>query len=171
MKLFKKAKKGFTLVELVVVIAVIAILAAVSVGAYFGVTESANNSQAEQEAKALHTSIMLVVSDPESGFSVDETNGNLKYEAGKLACANETHAENCGCFEAAIEGITGLDYQVITEITKDGQGNVTTTFNKPTIAVENGRVSYFTTKGYKYGRTLDLKKGTVSAYTAPAANN
>ena len=51
MKLFKKAKKGFTLVELVVVIAVIAILAAVSVGAYFGVTESANNSKLEQEAK------------------------------------------------------------------------------------------------------------------------
>ena len=50
MNFFKKAKKGFTLVELVVVIAVIAILAAVSVGAYFGVTESANNSKAEQEA-------------------------------------------------------------------------------------------------------------------------
>ena len=51
MKLFKKAKKGFTLVELVVVIAVIAILSAVSVGAYFGITESANSSAAEQGAK------------------------------------------------------------------------------------------------------------------------
>ena len=51
MKLFKKVKKGFTLVELVVVIAVIAVLAAVSVGAYFGITESANHSKSEQEAK------------------------------------------------------------------------------------------------------------------------
>ena len=57
MNFFKKAKKGFTLVELVVVIAVIAILAAVSVGAYFGVTESANNSRAEQEAKQAYTQL------------------------------------------------------------------------------------------------------------------
>ena len=48
MKMNKKLKKGFTLVELVVVIAVIAILAGVSVGAYFGITESANQSKADQ---------------------------------------------------------------------------------------------------------------------------
>ena len=72
MKLFKKAKKGFTLVELVVVIAVIAILAAVSVGAYFGVTESAKNSQCEQEAKALHTSITLVANDPKYDTTMDQ---------------------------------------------------------------------------------------------------
>lgn len=41
MKLFKKLKKGFTLVELVVVIAVIAILAALSVVSYIGVTNKA----------------------------------------------------------------------------------------------------------------------------------
>ena len=64
MKLFKKAKKGFTLVELVVVIAVIAILAAVSVGAYFGVTESAKDSQAVQEGKAAHTNLVLIANDP-----------------------------------------------------------------------------------------------------------
>ena len=51
MKLKRKLGKGFTLVELVVVIAVIAILAAVSVGAYFGVTDSANASAAEQYKK------------------------------------------------------------------------------------------------------------------------
>ena len=60
MKIFKKAKRGFTLVELVVVIAVIAILAAVSVGAYFGVTESANNSRLEQETKQIHTALKTV---------------------------------------------------------------------------------------------------------------
>ena len=60
MKIFKKMKKGFTLVELVVVIAVIAILAAVSVGAYFGVTESANRSKLEQEGKQVHTAIQTI---------------------------------------------------------------------------------------------------------------
>lgn len=49
----RKFKKGFTLVELVVVIAVIAVLAAVSVGAYFGVTDSANSSDATQGKKQI----------------------------------------------------------------------------------------------------------------------
>ena len=66
MKMNKKLKKGFTLVELVVVIAVIAILAGVSVGAYFGITESANQSKADQEAKQLHTALMLIVNTPDN---------------------------------------------------------------------------------------------------------
>lgn len=155
MKLFKKAKKGFTLVELVVVIAVIAILAAVSVGAYFGVTASANNSQAEQEAKALHTSIMLVVSDPESGFSVDEETGLLDYEPNSITCG-ETHADKCKCFETLIEDITGLDYVVLT-----AQGSAAP--KAKTIFVISGKVSYFTEKGV--GKDLDLKKGTISDTT------
>ena len=97
MKLFKKAKKGFTLVELVVVIAVIAILAAVSVGAYFGVTESAKNSKADQEAKALHTSIMLVMNDPEiDGLDYNEKTGTLN--------ATQTDLVN------ALKDVAGLNY-------------------------------------------------------------
>ena len=53
MKMRKKIRRGFTLVELVVVIAVIAILAGVSVGAYFGITDSANSSAATQYQKQI----------------------------------------------------------------------------------------------------------------------
>ena len=68
MSLKRKMKKGFTLVELVVVIAVIAILSAVSVGAYFGITESAKQSQAEQEAKAFHTNLVLLANTPDNAY-------------------------------------------------------------------------------------------------------
>lgn len=59
MKMRKLFKKGFTLVELVVVIAVIAVLAAVSVGAYFGVTDSANSSNATVSQKQVKDYWML----------------------------------------------------------------------------------------------------------------
>lgn len=69
----RKFKKGFTLVELVVVIAVIAVLAAVSVGAYFGVTDSANSSAAEQYKKQIKDLwIMFSVSSNYQNGSTDE---------------------------------------------------------------------------------------------------
>lgn len=48
-----KNKKGFTLVELVIVIAVIAILAAVLIPTFSNVIEKANESAAQQEAAAI----------------------------------------------------------------------------------------------------------------------
>ena len=46
----KMNKKGFTIVELVIVIAVIAILAAVMIPTFGGIIERANQSSAKQEA-------------------------------------------------------------------------------------------------------------------------
>ena len=62
MKNFRKnSKKGFTLVELVVVIAIIAILAAVSVAGYFGITDRARQSAANQEAAQIKTVLSTIV--------------------------------------------------------------------------------------------------------------
>ncbi len=51
----KKMKKGFTIVELVIVIAVIAILAAVLIPTFTSVTEKAKESAALQEARNAYT--------------------------------------------------------------------------------------------------------------------
>ena len=79
---FKKAiKKGFTLVELVVVIAVIAILAATSVGIYFGVTESAKKSNDQTVTNQMNKALMLDETlngkpvTPSDALAVLETNG------------------------------------------------------------------------------------------------
>ena len=47
-------KKGFTIVELVIVIAVIAILAGVLIPTFAGIVDKANKSAAQQEATALY---------------------------------------------------------------------------------------------------------------------
>lgn len=114
MKLFKKAKKGFTLVELVVVIAVIAILAAVSVGAYFGVTDSANRSKLEQEAKQTFEAIRLIsLADPENnqnlgidGLTLDTTeDGVAEFTNDLMYATGQTYTVSLE--EKPQEGITG----------------------------------------------------------------
>ena len=59
----KNNKKGFTIVELVIVIAVIAILAAVLIPTFTGVTERAQKSAALQNARNAWTDYMSANAD------------------------------------------------------------------------------------------------------------
>ena len=77
----KMNKKGFTIVELVIVIAVIAILAAVMIPTFSGIIDKANKSAAEQEAAALwKETYALDLSDGEldgrdNGTAIDTVSG------------------------------------------------------------------------------------------------
>ena len=133
MKLFKKAKKGFTLVELVVVIAVIAILAAVSVGAYFGVTESANNSRLEQEAKQVYTAIQTVSLAPNDHSSLNKT-GLTITDAGK--------------FELAIESNLGIDVALTDEQNIQDPTKPTICFVTPSVSPKLGGDTVYETFYY-----------------------
>lgn len=78
----KRLKKGFTLVELVVVIAIIAILSAVSVAGYFGFTTNARKTATKQEAKDIANLILVVAADEETtGVTNDGTKVTLTYKA------------------------------------------------------------------------------------------
>ena len=75
--------KGFTLIELVVVMAVIAILAGVSVGAYFGITKSANESainQTSTQIKGLYQQYQVqAASSGASGTIKDQCDDFVDY--------------------------------------------------------------------------------------------
>ena len=58
--MFKNIRKGFTIVELVIVIAVIAILAGVLIPTFSSVTKNAKKSAAQQQAKNGMESILAL---------------------------------------------------------------------------------------------------------------
>ncbi len=55
--------RGFTIVELLIVIVVIAILAAITIVAYTGITKNANNSAAKSNADALRSFVSAFQAD------------------------------------------------------------------------------------------------------------
>ncbi len=83
----KKAnKKGFTIVELVIVIAVIAILAAVLIPTFSNVVEKANESKALQEVRSAYiTTIADELATPET---TDDTIGNAVKSAAIIVSHN-----------------------------------------------------------------------------------
>ena len=152
MKTFKKLKKGFTLVELVVVIAVIAILAAVSVGAYFGVTESANNSKLEQEAKQVYTAIQTVALAPNDHSSLSRE-GLVITDAGE--------------FETALEDNLGIDV-ALTDVqdTKDST-KPTICFVTPVVAPALGGSTVYSSFEY-YSHEIGGKRAITDVVTGKA---
>jgi prepilin-type N-terminal cleavage/methylation domain-containing protein len=53
----KRNKKGFTLIELIVVIAIIAILAAIAIPSFIGITDQANQKVAIANANSIATAV------------------------------------------------------------------------------------------------------------------
>ena len=104
-----KNRKGFTIVELVIVIAVIAILAAVLIPTFSTVTANARASAAQQQAKSALDAILANTSGsiPEGTlFAIDN---NAKYAGGNVT---EGGAEYWFAFEG--QALTQID------LNKDG---------------------------------------------------
>ena len=119
----KNNRKGFTIVELVIVIAVIAILAAVLIPTFGNMIKKANDSKAMQEARNTFTEYMIdnaqngavdaiiVIDEGKYVYAIDDgefevdANGNLKkYETYSAAQADISLADNYSWPATAVEG-------------------------------------------------------------------
>ena len=83
-------KKGFTIVELVIVIAVIAILAGVLIPTFGGIIEKANESAAIQRASAAYKeAVALALADGNITANETQSSDNFTF---KFATAGSTNA-------------------------------------------------------------------------------
>ena len=112
----KMNKKGFTIVELVIVIAVIAILAAVLIPTFTSLINDANESAAMQEATQVHNNL-LIEYDADLNFNegtgadlyitILDEDGEIEYvysvTNGKLALEEDMTAVPAGYNAATVD--------------------------------------------------------------------
>ena len=106
----KLNKKGFTIVELVIVIAVIAILAGVMIPTFSGIIEKANQSAVMQKATAAYKeAYALDLSDGELDYLEDGeaiTVDGLTYEEGNVVYTDDDYVAEYVSGEWEIEEAT-----------------------------------------------------------------
>ena len=172
-KEIKRTKKGFTLVELLVVIAILAVLASVSVVGYLGFTTKARNSNAMTELAQVREVIRaeLIDGDEYEVTVGDSYTATYQYKDGKYyftfaaveATEDET-TEDTGettkteytykeVFEASFSDLAGLGgtYYITLDTVETNNTGTTSTATKATIGTQYtiSKIGYATAaKGY-----------------------
>ena len=142
----KKNNKGFTLVELIVVLVILAILAAILVPALLGYIDKAREGQYAEEAHAIFTAVQAYETEqyakgeePDKGFTTDmqkyvnpivtptKFNGvsSITYRTKTTSNATNEGSHN----KYTVEGMSGLQFQssdgkFITATLKNGSWDI-----------------------------------------------
>lgn len=153
----KLNKKGFTIVELVIVIAVIAILAGVLIPTFATVVDKANKSKAMQEAKNEYEAYLAEYAEKLTG-NENFTIVSGKYEFKVVNGQFQSEAK------AAAESYDKVDQSKVYKVTTDTSATENKTYYKLNA---NGMFEKETTfaKGlYELDGTKDLGSANVAIY-------
>ena len=146
----KMNKKGFTIVELVIVIAVIAILSAVLIPTFSGVVANAEKAAAKSDAKAalqqyLYDNAETITEETKLEFIYDDGKGNFVAVIDGQVSANvhETAVEAAQEIDATIADdaeitLTRVDYVKDSDPDTDGDQTINGTSKLYTFVVADG---------------------------------
>ena len=100
------SSKGFTIVELLVVIVVIGILAAITIVSYSGIRQRANLATLQSDLKNASTQLEVYkVSSADESYPIDQPSANLKSSSGTTITYNRYSATSY-CVEAINNTVT-----------------------------------------------------------------
>ena len=117
-----KVKKGFTLVELIIVIAIIAILAVLAIPKFSEIREDANVKADIATAKSIQSAVIVAVTNEQTGFELG-TNSSTPNEIDADTIATVMNGKTLP--KAKANQVKGQDF----EASIDEKGNVTVLVN------------------------------------------
>jgi prepilin-type N-terminal cleavage/methylation domain-containing protein len=109
------ASRGFTIVELLIVIVVIAILAVISVVAYNGIQDRAENTKTNQ-AVAQYARVLIAYKSLNSAYPAGTPGGNVCITNAADYCGNIVSNTSPCFFLARFQGLAALDTDIATVI-------------------------------------------------------
>jgi type IV pilus assembly protein PilA len=124
-----KMQKGFTLIELMIVVAIIGILAAIALPAYQDYTKRAKMSEVILAASGCRTSVTEVFASatalpPTGSWGCESTSATSRYVAS--IAVNSTTGIVTVTVPAAATGDAGIDGQTLTLIPQNAAGGTPT---------------------------------------------
>ncbi len=122
MKKLSKDNKGFTLVEMIVVLVILAILAAILIPGLLGYIDDAKNKQIEIHGKAVYTAAQAVASKYYGKTNKVPASYSSEYAKDVRDLAELSTFSNSSAAKVQFKGSSGPDaYKVIgVEYTEDG---------------------------------------------------